>query len=273
MKYFSFHQQGKRPYQEDNLLTAAEAGLWMVCDGVGGGARGDLASKLAIETIRKAVKEEGLLPNNEEALQQLTAKIEQAFGRALRENHELHGMATTLTLLYLHEKGATTAHIGDSRIYWLQPQHKRYWRTKDHSLVQELFDAGVLQNEEAMKTHPRRNVITRALHAKIEPAKQRPSVQNLQGLEAGDILLLCSDGLLEPFTEQGLTEILAEKGPDLETKVETIRQACEQESKDNNTGIFIQLETGDACLLNSTPMPEDFPWRPLSEGPAMLTDT
>ena len=273
MKHFSFHQQGQRPYQEDHFYADPKLGLWIVCDGVGGANRGEVASQLAIQTIVQAVKEDGILPTRKEAIQQLILKIEEAFAQALQKDPAHQGMATTLTLLYLHENGATTAHIGDSRIYWLQPRHKRYWHTRDHSLVQDLYDAGLIKSEEAMKEHPRRNVITKALSAKNTPAGQHPSTKSLQGLEAGDILLLCSDGVLEPFSERGLAEILADPNASLQEKTETIRQACEQDSRDNNTAILIELETGDLPLTNSGKAPSDFPWRRLHAGPTMLSDT
>ncbi len=260
MKIRSFQQQGQRPYQEDAFFADETLGLFLVCDGVGGRAGGDLAARLVIKTITYAVDKAKVNLQDPEMPEALITEVQKKLSRELKKNNKLSGMATTLALLFFHPAGAVAVHVGDSRIFWLQTRQGRYWRTKDHSLVQELADAGVIR-EEDMQTHPRKNVITRALYADPSPKKIKPSVQHLHNLQAGDLFVLCTDGVLEPFTEREFISTLANPQQPIEEKSENIRLACEKKSRDNNTAIFVELTQEDICLSSTEQQPSNFPWK------------
>lgn len=242
MKTLSFTQQGQRQYQEDSLYCNPEIGLYMVCDGVGGATKGDVASKLVIHTIAALVEKESILPIQEKEVQQLVDASNQALHEKVIQNPEMEGMGTTLTLLYMHKKGVTVAHIGDSRVYFIRPSENKYWRTKDHSLVQELLDSDVLQTEEAMETHPMRNRITRALQGKTNSKSVKADVQIISNLKKGDLFFLCSDGVLEPYSVDSFIPKLVDNSHNLENRFEVIKSDCLEKSKDNNTCILIELK-------------------------------
>ena len=253
MKIFHFSQQGHRPYQEDSYYIDEETKhLFVICDGVGGHAKGDIASNTVVEYIK------GKLSKNKENkwevqdFQSLFHGAQDALQKVQTDKTGASNMGTTVVLFFLSPLQALTAHVGDSRAYVVKPAESKYWRTKDHSLVQELLDAGVLKSESAMEDHPMRNRITRALQAAGGKKYVEADVATFDGLEAGDYLLLCSDGVLEPFPSHSFIDILADVNLSFEEKGETIRKACEAVSKDNNTCILIQIEETDQVPFGTT---------------------
>ena len=241
MKSISFTQQGGRPYQEDYLYSNPEIGLYLVCDGVGGSAKGDVASQNVVDTIRNLVEAETIIPIDEPSVQELVTAAQNSLLEKVKAEPEMEGMGTTLTLLYIHDNGATVAHIGDSRVYFVRPSASKYWRTKDHSLVQELFDSDVLKTEEVMETHPMRNRITRALQGKTGAKSVKADVQLISNLTKGDLFFLCSDGVLEPYTADSFIDILSNTTIDIEARLKEIKGDCSAKSKDNNTCILVEL--------------------------------
>lgn len=251
MKIYSFQQQGQRPYQEDSLYLDPEQHFYIVCDGVGGHTAGKTASELVAQAFAKKLSAlQGECPSDEE-LQQMTDHAHQLLLDRIAQAPELSGMATTLALVYFYETGVLTAHIGDSRVYHLTTGEADLWHTKDHSFVQELFDAGILKSEAEMEAHPKRNVITRALTAK--PGSKPPfiAINHLKDKSVGDTFLICSDGVLEPFSREGLLQIFRDTTQSLEQKAEMIKMACREESRDNNTAILLQLQPADVLAPGS----------------------
>lgn len=268
MKVGTFTQQGQRAYQEDYLYANPETGLFMVCDGVGGAAKGDEASKLVVKTIREMVEEKGIRPTGKALVHQLTTAAQTALKDRVIANPGEEGMGTTLTMAYFHEQEVTLAHIGDSRIYYIKGGQKKYWQSKDHSLVQELYDSGILKSEADMETHPMRNRITRALQGQPEPKAVKADVLTIEHLEAGDVIMLCSDGVLEPYTGTGVVSILADQNLSPEEKLEQIKSDCQKQSNDNNTCILITLESQDT----KPGTPDDtMPWRDTASGTLLAT--
>lgn len=167
----AIHELGKRVNQEDSIYpiegkATENDRLFLLCDGMGGHEHGEVASQsicksLSSFLLQHAVASEGL----EDKL------LSDALAYAYEELDKLaiagdtRQMGTTLTLLYFHGNGCTAAHIGDSRIYHLRPSsHTILYKSRDHSLVYDLYQAGELTYEE-MKTFPQKNVITRAMIA------------------------------------------------------------------------------------------------------------
>lgn len=164
--------------------------MYLVADGMGGPSAGDVASRLAVEAIRAYVLAH--LQPDSDVMEVLLAAIHtanEAIYRQASETPAYTGMGTTVVCALADEAKVHFAHVGDSRGYLLSDGALRQV-TKDHSLVAELVRRGQLTTEEA-KTHPQRNIMTRAVGT--EPVSQ-PDIDTVDWRK-GDVLLLCSDGL------------------------------------------------------------------------------
>ncbi len=180
---------------DDPIVRGHKGSFAVVADGMGGHLAGGLASGVAVEVARRTYYQEA--GTGRDALQA-------ALKEANREIYELsltddayHGMGTTCTALVLNDTHAHCAHVGDSRLYLIRDGEIRLM-TEDHSLVREMVKAGILSPEQA-RSHPNRNVISRALGV-------RPSVDLFTWPEPvllldGDTFILCSDGLHDPVQE------------------------------------------------------------------------
>lgn len=231
-------QQGKRAYQEDSW--AQGPGYLLVADGVGGAARGDMASAMvaaAVETACQQLQARDLSITIWVA--QLLEEIEQQLLAHALAQPESMGMASTLALLLCYEDRFYAIHVGDSRIYHFSPSAGLRWRSKDHSLVQELQDAGLINEEEAV-VHPRSNVVTRVLQAK-EGAKTTAAIHEISAPEPEDYFLVCSDGLNEAWTDEGLSILFTSQQP-LEAILSELSERCIAQSRDNNTFLLAQVE-------------------------------
>ena len=187
----------QRQGNEDNYFVRAP--LFVVADGMGGAQAGEVASEMAVESF------DGGLPDGSPA-DGLVSVIEEANRRIhdrSRTESQRAGMGTTVTAAYVGEQEVTIAHVGDSRAYVLRDGELTRL-TRDHSLVGELVARGKLTEEQA-ETHPQRSVITRALGP--EPEVQ-VDVQVYQA-RAGDVFMVCSDGLTSMVPEARVREILA----------------------------------------------------------------
>ena len=276
MKSVSFTHPGQRQYQEDYFYdNIAGQGLYILCDGVGGAAKGAEASQLVTRTICEMVEDKGVLPIGKAVVHQLITAASTALKKKVEEMPGADGMGTTLTMVFFHEAGATLAHIGDSRIYYIKPESGKYWRTKDHSQVQELFDAGILKSEAAMATHPMNNRITRALQGKIEEGnlgekKVTAEVINIDNLEEGDLFFMCSDGVLEAYLLDSFIDILTNSELELEERLAKIKLTCAEKSKDNNTAILIEVEETEMVTSGTN---DDLSWRQISMAGTDISNT
>jgi len=210
--------------------------LLAVADGVGGAARGDVASTAAIQQLR------GLdhAPDND-AAEQLAGAIHLAHSRIadlVAEDHELDGTSTTTTALLFDGSMIHIGHVGDSRAYLLRDGELRPL-TKDHTFVQSLVDEGRITEEEA-RVHPHRNLILRAVDGVHEPEPDLSSVE----VQAGDRLLVCSDGCCGVLSDESMAELLA--GEPLEhVPGALVGAALSAGSTDNVTVIVGELTEDD----------------------------
>lgn len=194
----------KRPSNEDAFGFSLEAGVYVVCDGMGGAAAGEIASSLAVDEIlrllkgRKQESESHLPAAAEDAV---TAANEAIFSRAQR-NHRLNGMGTTLVVMATQDQHVWILNIGDSRCYRMR-NGKLEQLTRDHSLVEEQVRLGRMTPREALNS-PLKNVITRALGTQLQVT---PDIFELEA-EAGDIFLLCSDGLTRELPDGTIQSLL-----------------------------------------------------------------
>jgi PPM family protein phosphatase len=243
MKSLSLSQIGKRAHNEDYYYPTSNMehlvpGLFIVCDGVGGAAKGEIASQLVCQYVSSYFSE--ALQKNNNAIPDVEAAVafaETALDAYTKEQPQSQGMATTFTLAYIHNSGVTIAHIGDSRVYVVREQ-KIIFKTNDHSLVNELVASGFITEEDA-KTHPKKNVITKAISGTTDATK--PDIVSLPPLQKGDMLLLCTDGILESITDDFIAEEIGSYKT-LAEKIAITKAICEQNSKDNYTCILVEIE-------------------------------
>ena len=222
----------QRQGNEDNLFVRAP--LFVVADGMGGAQAGEVASELAVRQF------EGGLPDGAPPGAALSDLIHQAnaeIHRQSADDPDLAGMGTTVTAAYLDGDNVVVAHVGDSRAYLLR-DGDLIRLTRDHSLVGELVARGKLTEEQA-ETHPQRSVITRALgaYADVEVDTE------VFPARAGDLFLLCSDGLTGMVHEPVLKPMLEDRSRSLEqTGRALIAAANEAGGRDNITVILFRLE-------------------------------
>ena len=249
-------KKGKRANNED-YISPLEGQfkhsdcLFLVCDGVGGANKGEVASRFVCEHLAQFFRND--TPSNKSFIEKAIAKVEKDVERHTAQNPETAGMATTLTLLHFHRNGATVAHIGDSRIYHIRAG-KILYKSEDHSYVQDLIKSGLITHDEARK-HPQRNVINRAIQGTHKPGK--PDVFVLQDILAGDYFFLCSDGILESVGDDTLSELL--NGTHTEQDIlNEIVTSCEAGSRDNFSCYLVQVASCSGTPDTKTPSPPPY---------------
>lgn len=242
--------QGKREYQEDSY--AYSDGYILVSDGVGGLAKGDIASGI-VKTIWQEAFNNGKIniAALEGSVQSVVDETMVALIKYAAEYPESEGMGATLACAAIIEDKMVAIHIGDSRIYHCGRDGEIKWRSKDHSLVQELVSGAIITEDEAAN-HPRRNVITRVLQAK-EGHETKASVQVIDNLETGDIIMVCSDGIVESWSDVGISSVIMGH-QNIYDIIKVIGDHCAMNSKDNNTALIceIELDGGKQEISEST---------------------
>ena len=245
-----------RSGNEDNYLMLADRGIFIVADGMGGHAAGEVASEMAVRIISREIGSLRGLSDDEGAERFRTAirtANDAIFSRTLSE-HDKRGMGTTVTALVLQPKRYLIGQVGDSRAYLLRGQQLSQL-TKDHSYVQEQVDAGLLTPEQA-RVHPYSNVITRCVGAGVDVS---PDIY-IGTLEEGDILLLASDGLTGMLEDEHLRRILQSDGGPQRWVDQMITEANRRGGLDNITAIVVRIDTIETRTgehsLTGTPSPQ-----------------
>lgn len=204
----------KRQGNEDGIGLFDDLGLYVVADGMGGHAAGEVASRIAVEAVRDWVKDSDIVKAagpasgaifETDAGQKLLGAIERANSEVLRQaasDPKLKGMGTTVAAALLSTDALSLAHVGDSRIYLFRGGELRRL-TRDHSMVEDMVAAGQITALQA-RTHPFRNVVTRALGTKetveVEISRLVP--------KPGDVVMLCSDGLTGMLEDAAIAKVL-----------------------------------------------------------------
>jgi serine/threonine protein phosphatase PrpC len=228
-----------RSRNEDHYLMLPDRGVFIVADGMGGHAAGEVASEMAVRiTSHEIGTLRGL--SDADASGRMRAAIRAAndaiFARGLLE-HDKRGMGSTATVLALRPRGYLIGQVGDSRAYLLR-RGRLLQLTKDHSPVQELVEAGLLTPAQA-RAHPYSNVITRCLGRSGEVD---PDIY-VGRLERGDTLLLASDGLTGALEDEHLARILSADGRSGHCVDRMIAEANRRGGLDNITAIVIRIDT------------------------------
>lgn len=241
---YSFSQKGQRNNQEDARFPDSDAPIdcktaFVICDGVGGEAKGEVASKTVADTIGNIVQHYDFSkPFTSKDFTSILEKVYSSLKKA--SNNSNIGMATTMTFVCFHSKGIFTAYIGDSRIYHIRPKLGILYQSEDHSLVNALVHSGNLTPEEAIN-HPQSNIITRCLtplnnNQRMEAA----TTYQISDVEAGDYIFMCTDGVLHKIDDSELVRILETEISDKE-KMSRIAELC-SDSSDNNTAYLICID-------------------------------
>ncbi|HZU60411.1 MAG TPA: Stp1/IreP family PP2C-type Ser/Thr phosphatase, partial [Solirubrobacteraceae bacterium] len=241
----------QRRENEDSAFAAAP--LFVVADGMGGAQAGEVASRLAIETFQRGLAADG---SPEQRLAERVRDANRRIYEKSRTESGREGMGTTLTAAYVDDGQLAIAHVGDSRAYLFRDGELTRL-TQDHSLVDELLRQGKLTEEEAAE-HPQRSIITRALgpEADVDVDTFTYAVQ------AGDLLLLCSDGLTSMISEEAVAGVLASAGSLSEAAKALIEQANQAGGRDNITVVLFRLEevtAGPGSSLKEEPTSAEEP--------------
>ena len=218
-----------RDYNEDSLIIIPP--LFAVADGMGGHEAGEIASEITVNTLAE------LAPSHLDA-EGLTAAVEAAnynVMKAPRQGIGRDGMGTTLTAAMLEGERLLIAQVGDSRAYLLHKGHLQQI-TRDHSLMADLIEAGQITPEEA-RVHPNRSVITRAIGSDIH---MRPDIYELN-VDAGDRILLCSDGLSSMISNNAIESIMRRQSDAQHCADELVTAALENGGADNVTVVVADV--------------------------------
>jgi protein phosphatase len=226
----------KRPSNEDTCKYSAEHGVYVVCDGMGGAAAGEIASSMAAEEMLRQLGRADLAKPLEEAIEEAIRAANVAIHSRAENDPHLRGMGTTLAGLVTEGRRVLVFNVGDSRCYLL---HKRKLEqiSQDHSLVEEQVRMGRITPDEALRS-PLRNVITRALGTQ---SSVEPDLFELKA-EAGDIFLLCSDGLTGEISDPQIEALLAADLPLEQICANLVAAANLAGGHDNITCLLVRAE-------------------------------
>jgi len=236
----------QRQHNEDSFLVENTARLFLVADGMGGHAAGEIASRIAVDSISEFIlhtkEDDGTWPHAydeqfKRSTNRLMAAVRMANTRvleAMRKDARLRGMGTTVVAAIADGDVMSFAHVGDSRAYLIR-DNALTRITNDHSWVFEQVQAGMLTEAEAEK-HPLRNVITRALGGALQV---NPDASEIHA-KPGDMFLLCSDGLTGMVPEDEILRIVAENADPVVACQKLIDEANERGGLDNITAILVK---------------------------------
>jgi PPM family protein phosphatase len=227
-----------RTHNEDAYGLSAEQGIFVVCDGMGGAAGGEVASRLAVDTVTDHLLRRSADISAREALHQAIAAANRTVLDRAESDSGLTGMGTTLVALLLEPGTALIAHAGDSRCYLFR-RGQLLRQTNDHSLVDEQMRLGTITAEEAERS-PFRSVITRAVGTQPSVSEEILELP----VQPGDLFLLCTDGLTREVDEDEIARILsvAAEAQSLDPAAfRLVDAANEAGGRDNITCVLVRL--------------------------------
>lgn len=253
---------GVRQNNEDSILVLQRTATFesfehtravcAVADGVGGAQKGEVASRLTLETIESKASHILLEPKTEDLGASLKEAIEEANEIVLKQgmkNRKSEGMTTTIVAAVADGETGYVAHAGDSRAY-LVGERGITRLTTDHSQVQEWVDAGSLSAEQA-RHHPKRNIITRAVGA----ASDIEASLSKFNLRTGDKLLLCTDGLWEPVSDNEMQTIIM-RSPDPQSACDRLVSLANERGGRDNVSVAL-MESKSPLTTQTTPHRRD----------------
>jgi len=235
------------PQETSQLIPLGKDGcIMVVADGMGGLNAGEVASAIAVETVKSYFQNTELssIAKSQKATEQFMRKVvidaDKEIKNHVKEHPETKGMGTTIVITWIYNDIAHIVWCGDSRAYVFKPSKELIRLTKDHSYVQELVDAGKLDENIAID-HPDSNIITRCLgdfNGKANPD------YNAYHLESGDYILLCTDGLCGICRDEEILQVLESTKDNLEQcKKQLILRALNAGGYDNVTIALMEIDT------------------------------
>jgi protein phosphatase len=233
-----------RSHNEDSIAADQEVGLAVLADGMGGYNAGEVASGIAVELIKAEMKKAlaGKKPeelNGQSAEQLITehsTRANAAIYQAAQSQPQYSGMGTTLVVALWHDNHISVGHIGDSRLYRLRDGALEQV-TRDHSLLQEQIDSGMITKEQARHSQ-NKNLVTRAVG--IDPDVE--TEVHTYPVQPGDIFLLCSDGLNDMVTDEDIQLTLASLAANLPLAAQQlVQQANDNGGRDNVSVILVRV--------------------------------
>lgn len=254
ISYNTIYELGQRSGQEDCIYPAAGAsdpgdGLFIVCDGMGGHDKGEVASQAVCKAMSEYVTAHAPADGSfsEEDFKAALSAAYDALDAL--DDGAVKKMGTTMTFLKFHKDGCLIAHIGDSRIYHIRPSQSRGKQilhvTRDHSLVNDLVAIGELTPEEA-KTSRQRNVITRAMQPKQE-RRTRADIRNIADVRPGDVFYMCTDGMLERADDADIAALLSSGRFTLAEKTAALVEQT-KDNRDNHSALIVRVG-GDVSVI------------------------
>ena len=224
-----------RTHNEDAYGYRADRGIFVVCDGMGGAAGGEIASRLTVDTLMSRFTSESAPAPSRGLLHDAIAVANAAVLDRAEADPGLYGMGTTLVVLLLQPGIAIIAHAGDSRCYLFRGG-RLVSQTHDHSLVDEQIRLGTMTREEAERS-PFRSVITRAIGTQKSASEEIFELAT----QSGDLFLLCTDGLTRELNDECIASLLA-ANPSLEVAAHHLVDAANQAGgRDNITCLLIRV--------------------------------
>lgn len=245
-----------RKINQDAFSVDNDLQLWIVADGMGGHAGGEVASQITVETIPASChsqldgKSFRAIPaaTVETLLVQAIELANQRIWEQASQNSEIKGMGTTVVAVAMtrtpDHNQAVIAHTGDSRAYVLRNRTLSLW-TRDHTLMEERLELNLITPAQ-VRTHPLRHVLTKALG--IDP-QAMPTVQTYE-LEPTDVLLLCSDGLTKMLTDQEILSLLLKDSPNLDRMCNRLVETANRLGGEDNTTVVVIGADSDATLVD-----------------------
>ncbi|WP_036301628.1 PP2C family protein-serine/threonine phosphatase [Methylotenera sp. L2L1] len=242
MKFTIFQnsRQGPRPYNQDRLAYSysKDALLLVVADGMGGYRHGEVAAQLAVTTMTDAFQRLAM-PSLSSPAKFLTDHIQQVhdmIDQITQEREMLEAPRTTIVAAIVQRGMLYCAHVGDSRLYHFRDGHLLY-RTEDHSVVQSLYNRGMIDKSD-MSTHPYRHKVYSCLGGDVPP---KITLSDRQELLEGDTVLLCTDGVWGAINDDQIKHMLS--GPSISDNLTQLldeTEAISQEQGDNMSAIGLQ---------------------------------
>ena len=225
--------------------------LFIVCDGMGGHDRGEVASRLVTQTMSRVLLESSSIEGTFD-----DELVRQAVDEALRElaahddPTEVRKMGTTMTMLKFHANGATVAHIGDSRVYHFRPAMpsqpaQMLFRTKDHTMVNDLVDLGQITYAQAQNA-PNKHILSRSMTS-VRDYNPEVDIAHISDIRPGDVFLLCTDGVFEQMDDDALCTLLTDPNYSDVERAQQVLHEC-LDNHDNHTAIIVRVMD----VLNTT---------------------